>query len=166
MSVLFTKNSVDIIKVTFPFAFKQISFIQLENEFKRETISYSFSSNKDYINLHLQKDTTQVLLLILTIDNNKSDMVLYPLTKQEKQTEESTETVIELENDFNNETFDAMGMGLVSLLKMNLGTQNLDESLSKSIQENSSQNLNETFENLQRKIENNNFFIINKKNAD
>lgn len=155
MSVLFTKNNINIIKVTFPFAFKQISFIQLENEFKRETISYSFSSSKDYINLHLQKDTTKVLLLILTIDNNKSDMVLYPLTKQipEQVTEQVTETVMELNNDFNPETFDAMGMGLVSLLKMNLNN------------ESSTQNLNETFENLERKIENNNFFTIKKKNA-
>lgn len=151
MTVLFTKNSVDVIKVTFPFAFKQISFIQLENEFKRETISYSFSSSKDYINLHLQKDTTKVLLLILTIDNNKSDMVLYPLTEQIP--EQVTETVMELNNDFNPETFDAMGMGLVSLLKMNLNN------------ESSTQNLNETFENLERKIENNNFFTIKKKNA-
>ena len=158
MTVLFTKNSVDVIKVTFPFAFKQISFIQLENEFKRETISYSFSSNKDCINLHLQKDTTQVLLLILTIDNNKSDLVLYPLkstTEQEKQTDETTKTAIELENNFNPETFDAMGMGLVSLLKMNSSNE----------MPNPSQNSNEIFENLQRKIENNNFFTIKKKNA-
>lgn len=156
MSVLFTKNNINIIKVTFPFAFKQISFIQLENEFKRETISYSFNSSKDYINLHLQKDTTKVLLLILTIDNNKSDMVLYPLTEQIPE----SETVMELNNDdngsFNPETFDAMGMGLVSLLKMNLSNESPKQD---------TQNLNETFEKLQRKIENNNFFTIKKKNA-
>lgn len=168
-----------ILNLTFDFLFNQISFIQIENfKHKRNDIYYNFTIAKNNLNLYLHENVNNLTLIILTINNEKSNKVYY-YTNQEILKE--SETLLELNNNnieilpelnnntetqplfelnntntLNNNTFDLMGDGLLSLFKMNfkdVTNENIENI----------ENIDKSVLNSQRKNENNNFFTVIKR---